>query len=1085
MANNFVIRKAESTERIVQVAEELSKPPACVTASSITVWVYRDITRFPPLIREVVVSGHAEQSTCKRATAALIDAAKSLSGDVEWMLIAGAGYFRVNVVKESAIPTFADLLAGNVPGLARTDQGFLEQMVTDLRKIAAETGLLELVDPAAYEDLVQLRKGFQAQGTPGRTEVKLPTGERATPAAAFMPIVPHGKSAPLKFHLEGWDFDSPVFQQVADLHLRTLQRDLLADSLHRLRVYRSWLEESVKHLAERLLYLPKDQALNVSITVPGEEPGMASAQSVLFVDFLKKHVGQFISKEARWHKLVLYRLNFATYGRMKAEDLDRKRIPDEVMVYDPNTLQKVPRRGTEADASSLRDQITKNAPSMVSGWLGYIRSMQRIVAPYQNLRVKRGPERGKGDQEAALLDEISRRIVLESMVRGWPPVFLEEGDRSVFAQWAEQAREPIWRLMNQQAAEQGISPEILLEENVIYDVRFNDELGCSLQPLMLVDQTNHAWLRGGKSVGANASIPLWNRSTPVGFSEEILGLGTTNTQRAHALVGFAAQFPEPSAVAVYLKAAMACHPAEGGFAILDEWRRRLGRPTEFEFILARHAVQAREFYLRGRYAEAASALDEYLACSGDLLPEAWGLRALCQLQAGHQSMAKLRVNFMRQENLRERVEALEPTFEKLKSNPQSLTQLEIDQLTALDKLSKQLNQELESARALQKEEFGLVRELVARALASPPSVKDEYPSLSHAAGLIPSFFRPMVAAELEDSSPNRLEFTAEWNARYGAARIAIEAQGLLELSDEIALAIYFVKEGQEEEREKAFQLIDGLTRRLWLTDAAESKLHAFVDDVRDYLAPHTKGVLLGRDPTKKWDSWLIATVGNLLEGALGDCLQEIHSRLRIDDVTRHCGFAESWETQIHLRQVYLRNYREAFNMLIEPVVTFGRATGPWTVLDAGLQAPPAGSQLQFFGAQGRIDLVTPEASRIPLLQAEDPGDLECGYVADLVDGLLENRAFLAPNLASSLLDAVVKPSPRFKIWAEAMTMVRRELLFAISNYSFRASLLPDADPKFTEAGKKRYAERDCLEPYSDVQVDWQWKNRGSWARFVS
>ena len=47
-----------------------------------------------PVIREVILAGHAEHQTCSSATSAIIEAAKQLDDSVEYMLTCGAAYFR-------------------------------------------------------------------------------------------------------------------------------------------------------------------------------------------------------------------------------------------------------------------------------------------------------------------------------------------------------------------------------------------------------------------------------------------------------------------------------------------------------------------------------------------------------------------------------------------------------------------------------------------------------------------------------------------------------------------------------------------------------------------------------------------------------------------------------------------------------------------------------------------------------------------------------------------------------------------------------------------------------------------------------
>ena len=1073
---HFVIRKRPTTHEPSMV-EELAKPPSCVEASLITVWVYRDgkqVGRHP--IQEVVVMGHAEPFTCKRATAALIDAAKGLSNNVDWMLTAGAGFIRVKQTVEAAsAPSLEDLMGGlfgsSFPSPLSPDQKVLEDLVTELSRIAEDTGLLAL-RIADLEQLHQFRKRFSGSGS--KPSINLPTGEWETPVADLVPIVPKGKSTPVKFHLEGWDFDTPEYQQVADRHLRTMQRELLADSLRRLRVYQGWLEEAVKSLAGKLRILPKPEARGVTIVVPNEGD---LPLRVPFLEFLDKHIGKFV--DGGWSTALAHHFRTASFGMMTETELDTKQIPPIVQVYDPNTLQIVKRAGTEEDASTPRQQATENAPGMVSNWLVYIKRMQAIVAPYQNLRIKSGTK--QTDAEAALLDNISRQLVIETMVRDWPPLFLDEEDREVFHEWAAQVRKPIWKIMNEQVTAQGVAPEILLEENVIYEVCLNDDLGCTLQPFMVVDGTNHAWLRSYPNVGANVSIPLWNRFQTRSVPKSVLGLGLTNTQRAHALVELAAKSDDVSEIANQLRQALSCHPAEGGFAILEEWRKRLGRSTAEEFDLAKCAVEGHEYFCLGRFDEALKVFEKYLKLEPDPQDEVWAFVALCELQRASSTQKNLRLHYRRQLHLMDRAEKLRPALDKLQATMGAgLNQLEARQIELLEQAAKRIDQARDSEEARAKE-VQSVREWIGQALTSPESVADAFPYLARAAQLVPAILKSVELAE--DTMPN-VQLSRGWQGRYGAARVAVEASGLLELGREIGEVLHLVKEGGEVERQEAFDRVEKLVDRLWLTDVAETRLRAFVDDVSAYLSSSSNVLIsrqtMGRDSKKQWDAWLVAMVSSLLEDSLSDCLRELQGRLRLDSVTLECSLAETWETQIHIRQVFLRGYEEAFKMLIEPVVTFGRSQCKWEIVDSSVTDAPPGSRLEIDRISGQVFLATLD-SRISLLRAVNASEIDWDYLEATLEGLLEKKATLPTTLARAVHDAVVVPDAPFQLWTSAMKVIRRELIYALSNYDFRASLFP-SPPRFkSAAGKKKYEQKDRSIPVVGVEVDWEWKDLGFWA----
>jgi len=764
------MRPADPYEREIHLLEELSTPPACLTGGRIAVWVYRD----GGVVRELVLCGHAERRTCSRATSRLTEAVKLLGSGVRWMLTCGAAYFRVDPGEiESARHAMALLgaMGGYRPqslvgdsDMARRAMAALEEaerhqevlnlMIEGLREVGRDTGLVDVCE-VPWTALRGFRDQFrQCVGASPPLLVARPfPGGWEGQVADLMPIVPGNDpdGEPLVFHLEGWDFDCPLFQQVADGHLRNLQRELLADALQRQRTYRRWLKEWTEEWLELLSGLPEKEARAVNLAVPPrmDEPG-AEPRKVDVETFLTVHLASFINRRQDWHRLELALFQRRGFGNATAAELDREIRPKKVILVEFERVQTTTRDATEEDAPyTLRESTTRDRPELISRCLRYIRMMDGLIGPYERLRDLRSTSQGRDDpgpesevRGERLMDEISRRIVMETMVRGWPSFYIDdERDRAVYQAWAEKFRRPIWAIMTRQAIAARVSPEILLEDNVVYDIRFDGDLGCTIQPLMLVDDAAHAQIHGSRA-GASVAVPLWNRRLGRPMPDEVIALGQTNSRRAQRLVDLAGQAAcgtggDPRHAAEFLRLALGCHPAEAGRLILAEWSRRLGRDTRAEFDRARQFVEASALCARHRYAEAAPRLAAYLASEPAPVPDALVMSACCELVSDAADLSEHRASEVRLKALFRQWKTLSDRFEAASQRPDAAHKADLTDTIRAQKAIQAMIEKLHAK--LQKQELRLEkavesrRALIQHALASPASVQTQYPALARAA----------------------------------------------------------------------------------------------------------------------------------------------------------------------------------------------------------------------------------------------------------------------------------------------------------------------------------------------------------------
>jgi len=1070
------MRKADSAKEDFHLLEELSKPLASLNAGRIALWVYRT----GPLIREIVLAGHAESQTCSSATSAIIEAAKRLDDSVEWMLTCGAAYFRVKSSPAGVPDTMLSI--GN--------QGILSEMLRALSELAEETGLVQIM-PRDWNDLDAFRRRYRRRSSEGRAVIALPLNKQP-PVADYVPIIPFrsASGSPLVFHLEGWDFDCPEFQAVADLHLRKVRRELLKDALRRRARYRDWLKgKFVEKWARQLKWLRKTEAEQLRVDVPGpmgdsDAPSQPTDVKTFFEDRLK----EFLDPCQTWYRDVVKFYNQAPFAQSKDEDLDQKIRPPTVNVLDFEQGISTERPATAEDEYTRREQITQSYPGLISTCLRYIRRMDAIIKPYEDLRLwQRGVHRRAGgssrptreEQEAACVSEVSRRIVIETMIRGWPSFYLDdEADQAVFDAWANEYRPRVWSMMARQAEAAGVAVDLLLEDNVVYDVRFDEDLGCTMRPLMLADNASHAQIHGSRA-GASAVVPLWPRHAVRSVPKEVISAGTSNRQRAGALIEQARKLtsgaaPDLARAATCLRLALGCHPGEAGKRILAEWSRRLGRDTRSEFELASEIVYARELCGRLRFAEADKHLKVYLAQESRPARNALALAALCEIMAQEESgggpatakgFTEMRRKAARLNDLREhltkeagkKLDTLtESEFISLAMNKPQVRRI-LDELKSLKDQIDKFGPQAEEAEALR-------RELITKAMNSPASVRKKFPAVALAAEECPEKLKEVLDCQCR-FVPNDIEMVR----RYGDVAKVVEMRAVFTHLHRLSDIRRLAGSGDEDSRRRAVAVLQEMLTEPWLPEPAELNLRKVEESYR----------------SGKWDRMLANLIGYSLQDAMSVCYMRIQDLLS-DPSANAVPLAELLATRIHIAQTVDGKYLKSLGMLLDAHVGLGRAVRqPWTVLNAEIIEMPPDGKLDFDLRHGVISL-TSAGKTVPLVQAPSLAPGEAEYVtAILADPQMPQRVNrFAESLAEGLLAVEVQPQPAWLLWRDAMQAAGAELLFTIALFGYDASPMPELAPPKGKRGEEMEQRLDRQTPRLEPTVDLEWRDLDGWAGLV-
>lgn len=1066
-ASDVRMRKADSAKEDFHLLEELSKPMACLNAGKITLWVYRT----GPLIREIVLAGHAESRTCSAATSAIIEAAKRLGESAEWMLTCGAAFFRIK------------------PGMDG-NQLVLIEMMRALSELAEETGLVQIIQ-RDWNDLQTFRQRYRKQSASAQPQIILPNAEQS-PVADYVPIIP-SRSAdgqPLIFQLEGWDFDCPAFQSVADRHLRKVRRELLRDALRRRARYRFWLKNWTERWARDIKRLRKPEAGQIRVDVPGPADESKPMSQPMEVDvFFEKRLKEFLHPSQTWHKGVAYLYCKIPFAETESSDLDEKIRPSMVNMIDFERGIATERLATAADEYTPRERIMRSDPGLISTCLRYIRRMDAIISPYEDLRLwqriaRAGtPETGKrkpGEREAACVGEVSMRIVMETMIRGWPSFYLDDADdQAIFEDWAKEYRPRIWSIMARQAEAAGVALELLHEDNVIYDVRFDGNLGCSVQPLMLVDNVSHVQVHGSRA-GASAVVPLWPHRINQASPAAILFKGLSNRERAAAIVNQARSLTlgsgaNPEQAARLLRLAMECHPGEAGKLILAEWASRLGRDTAEEYRTASEIIYARELCAHLRYTEAMPHLAAYLRDEPQPARNAMAMNALCEVMARAEnavpnSRAEVVLSMMKK--TRSRYKTLQERLgNEAGKDFGTLTQEEFQSLIQSKPHVPVMLRELEALVSQIKELGPRVEEsgnqccqCIAKALKSPAAVRKQYPALALAAKEAPEQLRRVLDCQGRFVPPD-----AEMSRRYDDIDKVVEMRALFKLLHRLGSIHHRLGPNDGPARAEAMEDLRKLAAEPWLPEPSECSLSDLVEEFR-------KG---------EWDHLLANQIGYLLQESMSVCYTRIQDLLS-DLMSNVVPLAEPLATKIHIAQTIDGKYAKALEMMFRARVGFGRALQQrWTVLDSDVREMPPDGKLEF-NPQKRVISLIRSGKTTPLLQSPHFADGEADYVANiLADPLIPQRINrFAASLAGGILAMEVEPQPSWHLWRDAMEMCSKELLFTVALFGCEASPMPEFAPAKEKQATEMEERLNLQTPLNAPQLDLQWKDMGKWEMFV-
>jgi Big-like domain-containing protein len=479
------------------LTEMLAEPGSSIYGSSIHVWVYGDWAG-PD---EVIVTGHADEMTCRTMSALVFNAVLDKSQDDEDLAIAGAARF---VSKRGGIALDSDK--------ARVRQ---ELEVARRR----EKLLLEIVKQRATPS----EDGQSAISTLGARVKELNTEIReanASGGTAFARAL-QDRSA-----LGGFLSESTTVQQRSGLvQIHRLPAGIPEEVL--LRVQSAAKAETATVVGFEDLLVGSGHSVEEAVVivpvlcVPGGEP----LQIRISLDSLRPEVLRKAFETAR--RDVTFAMIGDAQRRIAYLDEWLQKVEAQIHHYD-DTLSRMEAREKEAflsqqiypgttitidgaiegegKATTLGRYVALNLPNAKKGIDRMIESTRELLNKIQE------DEAGNESQ----IDKLAYATMFDSMLREWDlPVLRSQRG---FEEWVRQVRAEAWDAIADELSKRGIRTDLLRGENTVFAAQVVGG-DVVIRPFQVVD-LRRSVVAVAKTLGATIIVDAWGNRSIVDKPEE-------------------------------------------------------------------------------------------------------------------------------------------------------------------------------------------------------------------------------------------------------------------------------------------------------------------------------------------------------------------------------------------------------------------------------------------------------------------------------------------------------------------------------------------------------------------------------------
>jgi hypothetical protein len=461
------------------------EPPSFIYGSSITLWTVRDDDN---QIREIMVTGHADSTTCRRVSGLVMGSFLEKNRESEDFFVAGAAHLvdsgsaqqRAELLKLPEVDEYdklerqRDLVKalmlyfGETPGVGTEGKSAIED--TRERLKAAEERLAELEKNPSVQEFLWQSRSADALAALAREADKFSAGNglvavRNIPSRVLdeaqkrVADASVGKGGPVVAFADLLEGDTKEAVLITNqltvpegrpLELRIpLARMTVASFNEARRNNRDGLEQAIVGNARQRLTVYND-----------------SKQSMLE----QQQLCENLTPEQRKEIVVL-------------EEVTTR----EGVTYRPDKPKSMTRE------TYCKIQVPLNL-TLVNHWTERVKELLKTVQ--EDARQKSGGR----------LQEFNYTTLIDSMLRDWRlPVARSQAG---FDAWRKEIRRPVWTSLQAQLASKGVTPQLLAGEHLVFSVQIaGNEL--IVRPLHIVDLARSILVADPKA-GATRLVDTWS-----------------------------------------------------------------------------------------------------------------------------------------------------------------------------------------------------------------------------------------------------------------------------------------------------------------------------------------------------------------------------------------------------------------------------------------------------------------------------------------------------------------------------------------------------------------------------------------------
>jgi hypothetical protein len=476
------------TNRASTLDEMLQEPGSSVYGTSINIWAYRGADK---PFDQVVVTGHADSSTCRNVSGLLYNAFLQKNREPEDLLVAGTGLLkktddpdrRGKLEKTAAVRNYRQL------DKELASARFLLRLV-ELQRTTPEEGTSAI--RASKDDVARLEKAVAEAAKADDVQQYLLQSRSADAMSRFVAEATRIAEETGLVRVHQLDAQLSKKAQARIDEALNSGRDpgyVRFDDLTKS------VPDGMAVIIVPVTRLATKQPLVLTLPLAKLDPGSLkksleeSRQDVTFA--MVGNANSRLAYLTRKRKDTAEQLD--NYQRLlAAHPEERKRQITLGMTITPDGDFKSAREETTTLGEYIDFRLPQNL-RIFDQWLAETHQLLDAI------------ERDSKEKDQGAIEHIAYSTMVDSMLRDWAlPVGRSQ---RAFEQWRATQRQPIWDVLNESLESSGIKKNAVSGENIVFSVSLAKD-GILIRPVHVVD-LRHSVLMFDKRLGVTRVVDSW------------------------------------------------------------------------------------------------------------------------------------------------------------------------------------------------------------------------------------------------------------------------------------------------------------------------------------------------------------------------------------------------------------------------------------------------------------------------------------------------------------------------------------------------------------------------------------------------